>query len=182
MWFRPWALAMRMIRFQESTSVGGYPVSGKMQHSSVPRRKIGRPLMAICVPCVPTSRMPNVTMARSCVIRTWSFAAEPHGHRIQERVGTRPTAGICRPSCRRTPPCLRPLSTKSGMLSRLSLHPCDFPPPVRSTIEIPVCTTSRVPSPALPVRLPRLTLTRGRLVLYIWIDVDIVDPDRIGSP
>ena len=62
MWFKPCALQMLTMRFQESTSVGGWPVSGKMQHSKVPRRKILRPLMVMRPSLVPTSRKPKVTV------------------------------------------------------------------------------------------------------------------------
>ena len=41
MWLSPNSLQRRTIRFQESTSVGGKPVSGKMQHSNVPRKSRG---------------------------------------------------------------------------------------------------------------------------------------------
>ena len=44
-----------------STSIDGYPVSGKIQHSNVPRRKIGLPFIVNCVPLAPNVRMPNVT-------------------------------------------------------------------------------------------------------------------------
>ena len=44
---------------QAASSMGGYPVSGKMQHSSVPRSMIGRPLRVNCFPTMPRERMPK---------------------------------------------------------------------------------------------------------------------------
>ena len=46
----PNALQRSTMRFQESTSVGGDPVSGKMQHSNVPRNCIGCPFSRNCLP------------------------------------------------------------------------------------------------------------------------------------
>ncbi len=53
---------MRKIRCQDGTSVGGYPVAGKIAHSSVPRNKIGRPLRTNCVPRISSFLMPKVTV------------------------------------------------------------------------------------------------------------------------
>ena len=44
-WFSPHALAVENTFSQPASSVGGVPVSGKMQHSNVPRRNIRLPLM-----------------------------------------------------------------------------------------------------------------------------------------
>ena len=69
MWLRPRALQTWMIRFHETTSMGGWPVKGKMQHSSVPLRKMGRPFSMICVPRVAASRNPKTTSIRSSYAR-----------------------------------------------------------------------------------------------------------------
>ncbi len=42
---RPCAFAMRTMRRQDATSVGGWPVFGKIAHSRVPRKKVFRPLI-----------------------------------------------------------------------------------------------------------------------------------------
>ena len=77
--FRPCAFAMRTMRLQESTSVGGWPVFGKIAHSSVPRKKALRPFTTNCVPCVPISRRPKRTVrvsraspASSVAVSRWS--------------------------------------------------------------------------------------------------------------
>jgi hypothetical protein len=108
MWFNPWAWQMRMMRFHESTSVGGYPVSGKIAHSSVPRRKILRPLSVMRPSFVPTSRNPKVTLltssvsspqlrnARASYSAGREFAPQPDLLNLGDQFGTETSIGLSR--------------------------------------------------------------------------------------
>ena len=100
-----------MIRFQESTSVGGWPVSGKMQHSSVPRRKIGRAVEGD--PRALRADFAHAELDARLILAIRAFQFD--GHRIEigpelvpqlavvaHRVGALDTAAL-RPSTRREP-------------------------------------------------------------------------------
>ena len=56
----PYSLAMPKIVIHDATSVGVYPVLGYSRLSTLPRRKVSRPLMSSCRLSVRTSRKPNV--------------------------------------------------------------------------------------------------------------------------
>src|SRR5258706_6310449 len=56
---------MRIRRFHDSTSVGGYPVRGNTQRSVVPRKKVCCPFTTNCRPCTAISRKPNFIVLRS---------------------------------------------------------------------------------------------------------------------
>ena len=60
-----------MIRFHSSTSTGGCPVRGKMQHSSVPRKNALCPFSTNCVPWVFNSQKPKVVFAESARAGSW---------------------------------------------------------------------------------------------------------------
>ena len=61
MWLRPYSLHLAKTASHDSTSVGGYPVSGKQQFSTVPLSQMGMSLSMNCLPTMEISRMPKVT-------------------------------------------------------------------------------------------------------------------------
>ena len=142
--FRPCAFAMRTMRRQESTSVGGWPVFGKIAHSRVPRKKALRPFTTNCVPCVADLPQAEADRARVAGLARLERGGEPVEHG-RELVPRRARSRRAATSTSNVPPeASHETSDAFGATAAPS----------------PAETASRnVPRPALPVAFPILPRT-----------------------
>ena len=165
--FRPCALAMRMMRLQDSTSVGGWPVFGKIAHSRVPRKKIFRPLIDELRPL--RADLPQAEANRPFVPAVGSL--EIGTQDLDDRRELVPGGGFRAESDLGLEGAARGHPNRRGTV----YGPGDGPP-ARST------SRRTEPRPGCPVALPIVPRTVTVCASTWGIDLQVLDPHRAPPP